>query len=124
MKTRLTGNAGEDTAAEYLRSLGWEILERNWSCRFGELDIVALPDAAGRDELAFVEVKFRTSTRFGSGLEAVIVPKQKKIVLAATHWMNQKRGLLREANASATQVRFDVIDVGPSGVRDHVERAW
>ena len=124
MTTRHLGNAGEDMAVAYLTTLGWTILERNYTCRYGELDIVALPDDQRADVLAFIEVKYRARTFFGTGLEAVTVAKQRKVSLAATHWMSERRKQLDAAGAHRPHVRFDVMDIGPAGVRDHVMGAW
>lgn len=68
-------NKGENLACEYLRSLGWEILETNFRCKFGEIDIVALDSG----ELVFVEVKERSSRDFGDPEEAVDMRKMGRI---------------------------------------------
>ncbi|OFS16373.1 YraN family protein [Corynebacterium sp. HMSC27B11] len=104
------GRQGENLAGEYLVSQGWRIVERNWHCRFAELDIIAL-DPAG--EMVFVEVKYRKDTAHGTGVEAVTQTKLRRMRLAAGKWLaEQQRGV--------DVVRFDVIDVGPAGVREHV----
>ena len=61
------GRSGEQAAAEYLESYGLRILDRNWRCDTGEIDIVAVE----RQALVVVEVKSRTGLRYGSPLEAV-----------------------------------------------------
>ena len=104
------GRQGENLAGEYLVNQGWRIVERNWHCRFAELDIIAL-DPAG--EMVFVEVKYRRDTAHGTGVEAVTQTKLRRMRLAAGKWLaEQQRGV--------DVVRFDVIDVGPAGVREHV----
>lgn len=104
------GRQGENLAGEYLVNQGWRIVERNWHCRFAELDIIAL-DPAG--EMVFVEVKYRKYTVHGTGVEAVTQTKLRRMRLAAGKWLaEQQRGV--------DVVRFDVIDVGPAGVREHV----
>lgn len=104
------GRQGENLAGEYLVNQGWRIVERNWHCRFAELDIIAL-DPAG--EMVFVEVKYRKDTAHGTGVEAVTQTKLRRMRLAAGKWLaEQQRGV--------DVVRFDVIDVGPAGVREHV----
>ncbi|CAQ04773.1 YraN family protein [Corynebacterium urealyticum] len=104
------GRQGENLAGEYLVNQGWRIVERNWHCRFAELDIIAL-DPAG--EMVFVEVKYRKDTVHGTGVEAVTQTKLRRMRLAAGKWLaEQQRGV--------DVVRFDVIDVGPGGVREHV----
>lgn len=104
------GRQGENLAGEYLVNQGWRIVERNWHCRFAELDIIAL-DPAG--EMVFVEVKYRKDTAHGTGVEAVTQTKLRRMRLAAGKWLTeQQRGV--------DVVRFDIIDVGPAGVREHV----
>lgn len=104
------GRHGEALAGEYLANKGWTIVERNWHCRFAELDIIAL-DPAG--EMVFVEVKYRKDTAHGTGVEAVTQTKLRRMRLAAGKWLaEQQRGV--------DVVRFDIIDVGPAGVREHV----
>lgn len=104
------GRQGEALAGEFLVNQGWTIVERNWHCRFAELDIIAL-DPAG--EMVFVEVKYRKDTAHGTGVEAVTQTKLRRMRLAAGKWLaEQQRGV--------DVVRFDIIDVGPAGVREHV----
>lgn len=125
MTTRTIGNAGENTAVRYLEDAGWKILDRNYHCRFGELDIVASPAGCWGDGLAdcvvFVEVKFRSTTAFGSGIEAVTQAKLQKLRTAAFVWLGEKREQLGMDPARKREIRFDAIDVGPDGVREHVE---
>ena len=61
-ESRRLGRWGEDLAAEFLEQQGYRIVDRNWKCRFGELDLVA----EGGGFLCFVEVKLRRSNRFGT----------------------------------------------------------
>lgn len=94
------GRQGEETAASFLKKHGYKILDRNFRTRFGEIDIVARKDRT----VCFIEVKTRTSMRFGLAAEAVTARKQEKILLAA-------RQYLLESGASEEQYRFDVIEV-------------
>ena len=114
------GNAGEDCAARYLSEMGWQVLERNWGCRVGELDIVALDAGV----LVFAEVKYRTRTRFGSGAEAITPAKIRRVTAVALQWMESHRRELQTRGANSPQLRFDAIDVGPDGVRQHIQGAW
>ncbi|MCR4398384.1 MAG: YraN family protein [Firmicutes bacterium] len=102
---RAVGRAGEDAAAEELTRRGYVILERNWRCRFGEIDMVA----EHRGTLVFVEVKSRGSVRFGSGAEAVDARKQRRLVrLARAYLCGRGRAGLD------TPCRFDVVAVDMS----------
>jgi putative endonuclease len=83
MNTHITlGRRGEDAAAEYLAKLGWTILDRNWRCRDGELDIVAHD---GRRHVV-CEVKTRRSARFGDPLEAITPEKAARLRRLAWQW--------------------------------------
>ena len=94
------GRIGETEAAEYLESLGYKILERNYKNKIGEIDIIARDG----DTLVFVEVKTRSSNGFGYGREAVDFKKQNKIRMTATVYLKYKRLL-------DSKVRFDVIEI-------------
>jgi putative endonuclease len=103
------GRFGEQVAADRLQADGLIILERNWRCRAGELDIVALDGSA----LVFVEVKTRSSLAFGTPAEAIDRAKINRIRRLAMLWIGEYR------NGDAEQpipvywasVRFDVIGV-------------
>ena len=107
MKKYGLGVDGETLAAAYLESLGYRLLERNFTSRFGELDIVAVsPD--GR-YLCFVEVKTRKSDRnIATGLESVSAEKQRKIVKTAEYFLVRNRRLVE---SEGLQPRFDCIEV-------------
>ena len=96
------GALGEQLAVDHLRGLGWEILDRNWRCRYGELDVVAAAEDART--VVFVEVKTRTSEQFGGALAAVTPPKLRRLRRLAGLWLADRDG-------SWAQVRIDVIAV-------------
>ena len=94
------GRRGEDLAAAFLERRGWRVLARNVRSREGEIDIVA----ARGGVVAFVEVKTRRTTAFGTPAEAVTVRKRLRIRgLAAAY--------LAGSVAGAREVRFDVVEV-------------
>lgn len=94
------GRLGEDFAAGLLQAEGYRILERNFRCNLGEVDIIAEKDG----EIAFVEVKTRRSVRFGYPSEAVTREKQRRIRRSAEYYMqNHVNG--------AKQVDFQVVEV-------------
>jgi putative endonuclease len=101
-----TGKKGEDLAADHLVDAGLKIIERNYRCPFGEIDIVA---EEGKT-LVFVEVKSRRSDAYGSPQTAVGREKQKKLSRIALHYLQENRLSHRPA-------RFDVVAVKllPSG---------
>jgi putative endonuclease len=97
------GPAGEQLAAEHLRRLGYEIVERNYTTRWGELDIVARHGAT----LAFCEVKSRRAGgRAGTPLEAVGRNKQLRVRKMASSWL-----LANRDRPYADVIRFDAIGV-------------
>ena len=96
------GTLGEDLAVEHLTSLGLKVLDRNWRCRYGELDIIAADDATGT--AVFVEVKTRTSDLFGGVEQAVTSPKVRRLRRLAGLWLAGQDG-------SWAEVRIDVIGV-------------
>jgi len=102
------GKLGEDIAVNYLKQKGYKILDRNFECRQGELDIIALD----KKEIVFIEVKTRTSNRYGLPSEAVNKIKQK-------HMLQSIKYYLYTRNLSDEFVRIDVIEVY---IRDNVYR--
>ncbi|TLZ21197.1 MAG: YraN family protein [Gammaproteobacteria bacterium] len=96
-----SGRRAEELAADFLRSQGFEILERNYRRRLGELDIIA--ERAG--VLVIAEVRTRSSTAFGGAAASVDRRKQQRITRAATALLQQR------AELSRLPVRFDVIVV-------------
>ena len=96
----VVGREGEALARRWLTDQGMQILDANWRCRIGELDIVALDD----DDLAFVEVKTRTSTRFGHPAEAVTPAKVARLRRLAGAWLEA-----HEVHAGG--MRIDVVAV-------------
>lgn len=107
------GVYGENVAAAHLVAAGFTILERNWRCEIGELDIVARDG----DTLVFCEVKTRSSTRFGDPLEGVTLRKAARLRRLAARWLVDRA--VRPA-----QVRIDLVGVlrSPCGAAsvDHV----
>lgn len=77
------GRYGEDVAARMLADQGWEVLARNWRCKGGELDIVAVDDG----DLVAVEVKTRRSAAYGSPQEAVTRRKLQRIRRLIAEWL-------------------------------------
>lgn len=96
------GRWGEDLAVRHLERLGLVILERNWRCRAGEIDIVAAEPGTGT--IVVCEVKTRSSEDFGSPLAAVTPRKLRRLRGLASEW-------LRAHDTSAREVRIDVIGI-------------
>ena len=100
------GRAGEQAAVNYLEGCGFRILDRNWRCADGEIDIVA----AERQVMVVCEVKTRSSTRFGTPLEQITRNKQARLRRLASRWL-VAHGVLFD------EVRIDVVGLirSPSG---------
>ncbi len=96
------GKWGESIVCQYLESENYDIVERNFDCKQGEIDIVAFDK--NKKELVFIEVKTRTNYNYGSPAEAVNLPKQKHIYMAAKYYiyLNKIKDVF---------FRFDVIEV-------------
>jgi putative endonuclease len=112
VRAKPLGRKGEDLAASYLCNLGWEILERNYRTRLGEIDLVC----RDRDSIVFVEVKTRTETDFARPDQSVTQRKQAKLRRLVEDYLVQHR-------QESADVRFDVLGVTLSGRRpqfDHI----
>lgn len=104
------GQRGEEIAISYLRQQGYTILARNWRCPVGELDIVAREG----EMLAFVEVRTRRGSRFGTPEESITLPKQAKLIEVAQTY-------LQEAGLQDVAWRIDVIAI-EAGRQGEVKR--
>lgn len=111
-KSRKTlGDWGEKLAVEYLQQHGYTIIESNYRCRYGEIDIIAKEGPVW----CFVEVKTRKSNRFGRGFESITAVKRTHITKTAIFFLNQRR--LDDAPA-----RFDVVSIDfDSGMKYKIE---
>lgn len=96
------GARGERLACKFLQRQGLVLIETNFRLRFGEIDLIMWD----QDCLVFVEVKYRSSERYGSTLEQVTLGKQRKIKLVATAYLKRLSGKI-------PPVRFDVVGIIP-----------
>lgn len=110
MNTRKCGGRYEEAAARMLAASGYDILERNFRCKFGEIDIIA----KDRKTLVFVEVKFRKNRAGGYPEEAVSYAKQRKISLVAGYYC------MMHGISDSVECRFDVVAIDGGGMRHHV----
>ncbi len=102
------GRWGDAQVARLYESSGYEVLDRNWQVRGGELDLVL----ARADEIVFCEVKTRSSARFGAPVEAVGYRKQQFLRRTALSWLDahDRRGRLRFDVASVIAGEIEVIE--------------
>lgn len=101
MNKRITGAYYEQIAAQYLMENGYDILERNYRCRFGEIDLIARQG----NYLVFIEVKFRTNREMGYPQEAVHRTKQRRIYQTAVQYITFHHLPYN------TPCRFDVVSI-------------
>lgn len=99
-KRHITGKLGEDIAVNFLENKGYKIIERNFECKQGEIDIIALD----KNEIIFIEVKTRKCLEYGKPVEAVNETKRKHIYNAAKYYLYIRK-------LEKCFVRFDVIEV-------------
>lgn len=100
------GRYGEDVAARYLHDAGLTVLERNWRCGAGEIDIVAREGAA----LVFCEVKTRRDDAFGGPYAGITPAKLARLRRLAGHWVSAQ-----SERPPVSEVRIDVVAVWASG---------
>lgn len=94
------GKKGEEVAAEFLKKEGYQIIERNFRCPFGEIDIIARDGKT----VVFVEVKTRSSDKLSPPYLAVKKTKREKIRKSAQYYLNSKR-------AGQVNCRFDIVSI-------------
>lgn len=104
------GKRGETLAISFLKKNGYRIIESNFRCRYGEIDIIAQDGKT----VAFIEVKTKTSNRFGSPTQAIDSRKQRQVSKTALAYISQKR----LTNYSA---RFDVVGINIKGSNSEIE---
>ena len=93
------GKEAEAACCDYLKSRGLKLVEKNFSCRLGEIDIIM----TNKNVLVFIEVRFRKNNNFGDGLESITVAKQKKLRKTAELYLQQ--------NNQYKNARFDVVSM-------------
>lgn len=99
-KRHITGKIGEDLAIKYLKNKGYKIIERNFQCRQGEIDIIA----KDKNEIVIIEVKTRKCLDYGNPAEAVDDNKRKRIYKSAEYYLYIKK-------LEKFYVRIDVIEI-------------
>ena len=112
MLNKRVGNVGEAMAVNFLKDKGYKIVELNYANKIGEIDIIA----SDKGTLVFVEVKSRSSDKFGLGREAVDLHKQNKLRLVA-------QGYLKYKKLFDVSCRFDVIEIMGEKIT-HIENAF
>ncbi len=117
MNKRQTGKTYEGIAAAYLTKKGYNIIENNYHCKIGEIDIIARDTAGAKHALVFIEVKYRSSNQYGFPLEAVDYQKQKKIIAVSKYYVMEKH------ISVTTDMRYDVIGILGNRI-EHIVNAF
>jgi putative endonuclease len=107
--TNQIGQQAENRALEYLESKGLSLIERNYHCKRGEIDLIMNDSGT----LVFVEVRFRKNDRFGSALESIHAAKQKKIIISASHYLAH--------HPEDQPIRFDAVALSPSATKLEIQ---
>ncbi len=105
------GQAAEMLACDYLQRSGLQLVQRNYRCRRGELDLVMRQG----EITVFVEVRYRSPSAFADGVTSIDRHKQARLLAAAQHY------LLQHPDAARRPCRFDVVAVTPEGGENRVE---
>lgn len=108
------GRLGEDLAAAHLEARGFRLIERNWRCRHGEIDVVA----AHRACTVFIEVKTRAGEHFGHPFEAITPVKLARLRRLAAMWCEAKGAIAGPPRIDAVAV---LVRPGESAVIEHLE---
>lgn len=95
------GKKAENHACNYLKTQGLQLVEKNYFCKAGEIDLIMFDS----DELVLIEVKARKNIEHGHGAESVNHSKQKKLIKTANHF------LLTRPDMQDKMVRFDIIEI-------------
>ncbi|PCJ25104.1 MAG: YraN family protein [SAR86 cluster bacterium] len=103
--TRRFGKRQELLAENFLYRKGFKLIQRNYLCRLGEIDLIMIDK---HRQLVFVEVRYRSQALFGSALDSITREKQRKIRTCATHF------LMTHKKFNQLACRFDVIAISPS----------
>lgn len=111
-----TAKFGEDKACDYLKKLGFKIIERNFRKGYGEIDIIALDKGI----LVFIEVKTRKSNQFGSPLEAITYWKVKSIIKTAQYYKMTHRNLPESLRIDAVAVTLNGNEVENIELRKNI----
>ncbi|PLX67523.1 MAG: YraN family protein [Denitrovibrio sp.] len=106
----LFGNKGEKKATDFLKKKGYKLLDKNYRCKYGEIDIIM---EIG-DILVFIEVKARSSEKYGLGYESVTTSKQEKLLKTAQTYMSEN---------GERAARFDVVSIDGDKIT-HIENAF
>ena len=114
MDKTVFGKSGESLAINFLLDVGYKIISRNFRCPSGEIDIVA----TDKDSLVFIEVKTRTTKKYGAGVEAVNYYKLSRIRRAGEHFMLKNPSLPRRARIEVVAIDLSEDKLSIKHIKD------
>ena len=109
---RLQGKKAEDVACNFLLQNGLSLIEKNYQCRYGEIDII-MQDC---DTLVFIEVRYRSTMNYGGAEASVDNNKRQKLVFTANHYIQR--------NHISQPMRFDVVAIYPNQPPNWITNAF
>lgn len=112
--SRIIGKTHEDVACTYLQEKGLKLLERNFSCKRGEIDLIMQEGSS----IVFVEVRYRKNNLYGTGAETISALKQKKLIMAAQVFLSYKRW------HNTYPCRFDVLSLSKDTQENRSSVQW
>lgn len=107
VRRQALGRYGEDLVERWYAERGYRVLDRNWRCSLGELDLVVTDGT----ELVFCEVKTRSGDRYGTGFEAITPRKQQQVRRLAAQYVRQRGGWAGPLRCDAASVRGRTVEV-------------
>jgi putative endonuclease len=106
------GEAAEAMAGQWLKKQGLTLIEKNYRCKFGEIDLIMQEKAI----LVFVEVRYRSNRQFGSAIDSITPAKQQKLLRTAEHYLQRL--------SQTPECRFDIIGIDTQRQIDWVRNAF
>ena len=113
MNQRKIGTDKEFLALKYLTDMGYKIIKRNYRCKMGEIDLIAKKD----NRIIFIEVKYRSTSKYGNSIEAVTYKKRQTIRNVAKHY------LLNYYHTLDIPISFDVIGIDKQNIT-HIKNGF
>ena len=112
LTTREQGEYTESLACRFLEGKGFKLIEKNFNCKVGEIDIIMKDN----DSLVFVEVRYRRNNNYGSGAESITASKQSKLIKTASLYLQQ------HAKLNKYPARFDVVSMTGNIEKDDINK--
>lgn len=116
-KNHELGKLGEDIAANYIIGLGYKIIERNFECKQGEIDIIA----KDKYEIIFIEVKTRSSILYGKACEAITTFKKKHLINSIKYYIYANKIECKNMRIDVIEVYFNKFDIKINHIKKAID---